>query len=958
MACTSCRLPGAPPGSLMTVLCADCGPVAALPHRSGTRGSGLAGTGTATALVGWRQPASGAGHGPTPEVQLSHYPRWRTLGLSRSAEVQGLELPVGKGPGVPCVGVLDSLEVPAVPWVLTSLLGDLRRLPGGIVAAPRLDPFACREAESGGWVRALCLATARAARVAAVAGRSEAVRTRGRRKRVCAGRCARWRLWVKADSGSHVGGRSGIHTRPPLREHSLVAPVRPSLSCALLRCVAAIAVDPSPRPCCCFPFITRHLAPLSSPLWRPRPTFSGMAPPPSPAARATRSSTKRPLSQAADDIMDVDQPVAVPVVSSTKGKGKAVVSRTMEEPIDVDDPSSWVGPPSGTGGSSSSVPLGPPPPRLKFSGAVGTALYEQKMVVLAEEAGMLVDGGGPAMSSSAVPGLSGPSGSASSVAAAPTPSRHRRRASASAPPYRAPTVSPVLDSLLDLIRGNRMEQEVFPVAPATMPLPPPSKSRRHGSRHARSSLPRKPRKFVSRAPRMTEPSAPYVCADPPTPPESQSSLSSKSHDGHDTDADDVAGDELANDGHDQRAAGDKAAGQDASGKQKDVASEGGPARGSSTALSYNLGEGPKSTDGGFLMYDDDVAHLQTPSPGAAVPLAHRGAAAGTILRGVESATGRVRAATVPGNESRSREGAARADQATAAAAAIDVEALADRTCNPRMFSAAFWMPGAHAVFSDYSGQAVPRTLPPLPRNIMPATARVQGTPVSVLAPRPPSLPPPSLPPPSLPPPSLPSQPPARRAPLVAFLPVGTAAQPPCSTPPPRGDGVDFEDLVTPGASPASAPAWSPDVSPQSPCHPSSGKRRRVSAARASRAATGSASGAASGAQAADQAATRTQDALLDALRNGFSSVRRELTRLRSEVVVVKAQAASALRRMDGLAATADDRQSHHGAVIERLSRLEASIQGLGERMPKTEDQGGPTEQSSLTLVNAIKVSDV
>jgi len=62
--------------------------------------------------------------------------------------------------------------------------------------------------------------------------------------------------------------------------------------------------------------------------------------------------------------------------------------------------------------------------------------------------------------------------------------------------------------------------------------------------------------------------------------------------------------------------------------------------------------------------------------------------------------------------------------------------------------------------------------------------------------------------------------------------------------------------------------------------------------------------------------------------------------------------------MDGLAATADDRQSHHGTVIERLSRLEASIQGLGERMPKTEDDEGHAEQSSLTLVNQIKVSDV
>jgi len=183
-------------------------------------------------------------------------------------------------------------------------------------------------------------------------------------------------------------------------------------------------------------------------------------------------------------------------------------------------------------------------------------------------------------------------------------------------------------------------------------------------------------------------------------------------------------------------------------------------------------------------------------------------------------------------------------------------------------------------------------------------------------------------------------------------------QPPCSTPPFRGAGADFEDLVTPGQSPAATPAWSRAGSPQSPGQPSAGKGRRASTARATRAAAGSASGAASGAQDVDEAGTRTPDAVLDALRTGFSSVRRELTRLRSEVVVVKAEAASVLRRMDGLAAIAEDRQSHHGTVIERLSRLEASIQGLGERMPKTDDDEGHTEQSSLTLVNEIKVSDV
>jgi len=652
-------------------------------------------------------------------------------------------------------------------------------------------------------------------------------------------------------------------------------------------CRTTTAAHPLPHPGCSFPLLTVHLIPHSSPPWRRHPNFSEMAPPPPPAARAARSSTKRALSPAADDVIDVDEPVPLPVLSSSKGKGKATVSRSTDQPIDVDDPASWVDPPSGVGGSSSSVPLGPRPPPYKFSGAVGMALYEQKMEVLTEQGRMPADGGEPATSASAVPGSSGPAGSAWSTAVVPTPSRQRRRASASAPPYHAPVVSPVLNSLLDLERGSRVEQEVLHATPATMSMPPPptmpSKSRRRGSRNVRTSLPRKPHKFVSRAPRMTAPSTPYVVAfeDPPTPPESQSSRSTQSHDGYGSDADDAAGDELADDDIHPRAVGRKTAGEASTCEKTVVESKGGPAHGSGAAHSASLAAAPKS--------------------------------------------------------------AAQAGQAAAAAAAIDVQALADRTRNPRMFPAAFWMPGAQAVFAGYSGHAVPPALPPVVCHTSPATARVQGTPIGALATGPP-LPPLPLPPPP--------------APLAAFLPVGPTTQPPCLTPPVHGDAADVEDLVTPGASPASTPAWSPAGSPQSPSQPSLGKRRRASTTRAPRAAAGSASGAAVGDREADQAGTRAQDVLLDAMRNGFSSVRRELTRLRSEVVVVKSQAASALRRMDGLAATADDRQSHHGTVIERLSRLDASIRGLGERLPKPDDDEGPPGQSSLTLVNEIKVRNL
>jgi len=51
--------------------------------------------------------------------------------------------------------------------------------------------------------------------------------------------------------------------------------------------------------------------------------------------------------------------------------------RHAKEPIDVDNPGSWAGviPAS----SSSPARAGPPPPLLKFGGALGVALFEQKM---------------------------------------------------------------------------------------------------------------------------------------------------------------------------------------------------------------------------------------------------------------------------------------------------------------------------------------------------------------------------------------------------------------------------------------------------------------------------------------------------------------------------------------------------------------------------------------------------
>jgi len=95
-----------------------------------------------------------------------------------------------------------------------------------------------------------------------------------------------------------------------------------------------------------------------------------------------------------------------------------------------------------------------------------------------------------------------------------------------------------------------------------------------------------------------------------------------------------------------------------------------------------------------------------------------------------------------------------------------------------------------------------------------------------------------------------------------------------------------------------------------------------------------------------------------AVRNGFSSVRREMTRSRAELVVVKAQAASALRRMDGLAATADGSDAGNGAVLQRLTLLEAVLKQLGDRLPEPRGEaadGTGAGNDSVRVIQQIKV---
>jgi len=136
---------------------------------------------------------------------------------------------------------------------------------------------------------------------------------------------------------------------------------------------------------------------------------------------------------------------------------------------------------------------------------------------------------------------------------------------------------------------------------------------------------------------------------------------------------------------------------------------------------------------------------------------------------------------------------------------------------------------------------------------------------------------------------------------------------------------------------------------------SSGKHRREDNSRTVRAA---AAGAASSGDVEIEPVSLALHDVHEALRNGFSSVRRELTRLRGQLVVVKSQSASTLRRIDGVAAAADGRESVNGVLLERLGVLDRAVQSLGERLPSTDGRTPARDGASgnsMELVVEIKV---
>jgi len=289
---------------------------------------------------------------------------------------------------------------------------------------------------------------------------------------------------------------------------------------------------------------------------------------------------------------------------------------------------------------------------------------------------------------------------------------------------------------------------------------------------------------------------------------------------------------------------------------------------------------------------------------------------------------------VPGSEKRNVDDAAAIAAAAAASDALAWQ-LATNSRNPRLFPATCWIPGAHAVLA--AARVSHDGLPPIAPAATPGSVPVGMHPIQSqeTAPAPPPMP--SL---------------SMQAPVVV------------ETDEDSSDEMDDDALVmayvTPPASPA--PVITPTASPMLP-RSSSGKRRRANDSRSMRAAASAAAAAAGGASGGRPALQ--SDVLLrnlyDAVRNGFSSVRREMTRMRAEVVIAKSQAASTLRRMDGIAAAVDARDVGTGEVLGRLGDLDKALRDISVRITSSSPRGSgdqATGKDSLALMVEIKVRSI
>jgi len=600
--------------------------------------------------------------------------------------------------------------------------------------------------------------------------------------------------------------------------------------------------------------------------------------------QVTPSSTKRAL----EEIIDVDVLPATTPAPSTKGKNVAKVAR-IEEPIDVDDPTTWTfSSPGAAGGSSSAGGL---QRKLKFDGALGIALYEQKMEVQMEEAG-----------------AAGPAAANMTPTADDEPTTNR--------PPATPTGAASASGSGSI------------VTPPDVPVP--ARAGRFRSKWDRPMLtrPRRKNKFVRRAAVMTAPSFARIVAGPPTPPQSGSESGSESGMGS---GEGGASDAGARSGSDGTGASDAGAGSGSGGTVGSGADENGASGSGGASGAGGTGasdSGAASDAGGSGVGVDELGAAEEGDFGAADVYDYSEDASPVVnavlaaaWRGEADATDDVHMAGVTPTSRR-------------AAADALAEVLASRSRFPQIFPAACWVPAASAAFASASNATAGR--PPLPHAAPSATNRnpspnTSSSPWRAFA----SGPTPPPPPPPPPPPS------------TANLPDDESSE-----------EMDDDELVLAYVTPPASPVVStmPVTSPRR-TRPSSGSRRRSLEARPARAV---ATAAAAASEDVDDPQLLTLDVIHAALRSGFSSVRRELTRLRAELVVVKSQSASALRRMDGIAASADGRESGNGVVLERLVGIDRALSTLGERMPKTsngEDGGGAAAngQNSVALVTEIKV---
>jgi len=298
------------------------------------------------------------------------------------------------------------------------------------------------------------------------------------------------------------------------------------------------------------------------------------------------------------------------------------------------------------------------------------------------------------------------------------------------------------------------------------------------------------------------------------------------------------------------------------------------------------------------------------------------------------------------------------------------ERLAARSRNPRIFPVTCWTPAAASASASRPPQvsgALPPTAPPTPRRVasLGVDAGLLWQHIGVLpaaAATAPPPPPPSASVPLSPLASVPLSPLASAAPPRRSS-AGRSLPPPSPTPSLDDDSssdMHDDDLVaayiTPPASPTASALQSPRFA-----RPSSGKRRRSSgrrAAQASRAAIATVlAPAAPVVDGRDQ--SLSLDDLHDTIRSGFASVRRELTRFRGELVVVKSQAASSLRRMDVLAASADGSQAGNGVMVERLMQVEKALKDVGNRILTKAGEGDApgvgAQADSVPVINEIKV---